>query len=115
MIREDLSTATDMELVFPRQTVTVPYSTFMGAQPDMDNPVVAQQVADSVRDWIYTQTDEVIRLNQLSQDDPDRQTDPAHSHAFWRGSGGQAEIVYRALIISVAWDGERFQYSFRAF
>lgn len=112
MIRADLSTIDDMELVFRDRTLTVPYSTFMGAIPDMTDPVVAQQVADSVRDWIYSELDTTIRLNQLHQDDPDRNTDPATPNMFWRGSGGQAVLVARPYVIRVIWDGERFQYSF---
>ena len=52
MIRADLSTATDMELVFSGRTLRVPYSTFMGVQMDMTDPVVAHQVEDAVQDWI---------------------------------------------------------------
>ncbi len=112
MIRADLSTVDDMELVFPDRTLTVPYSIFMGAQPDMDDPVVAQQVADSVRDWLYTELDRTIKVNQLSSDDPDKTTDPAQQSLFWRGSGGQKVLVMRPYWIRVTWDGERFQYSF---
>lgn len=117
MIRADLSTVDNMELVFPEGTLTVPYSTFMGAIPDMTDPVVAQQVADSVRDWIYSEReirnwDRVIKVNQLPQDDPDRTTDPEQLGEFWRGSGGQKVLVARRYIVRVIWDGERFQYSF---
>jgi len=118
MIRADLSTTADLELVFPGGTLAVPYSTFMGLSPDMTDPVVAQQVADAVRDWIYTERetrgwDGVIRVNQLPNDDPAKTTDPATEGMFWRGSGGQKVLVAREFIIDVKWDGERFQYGFR--
>ena len=113
MIRADRSTTTTLELEFPSGTLTVPYSTFMGQQPDMSDPVVAQQVADAVRDWIYTQRDETIKVNRLPTDDPAKTTDPATEGSFWRGSGGQKVLVTRELIIFVAWDGERFQYGLR--
>lgn len=112
MIRADRSTVNGMELVFPDRTLTVPYSTFMGAIPDMTDPVVAQQVADSVRDWIYGEIEITIKVNQLPQDDPDRAADPARDGLFWRGSGGQRVLVGRPYTVIVIWDGERFQYSF---
>lgn len=111
MIRADLSDNVSMKLVFPDRTLEVPYSTFMGMIPDMTDPVVAQGVADGVRDWIYTQIDEETKLNKLPQDDPDRQTDPGTRNEFWRGNGGQKVLVARPYKITVKWDGERFQYS----
>ena len=118
MIRADLSSDTDLKLVFPGGTLEAPYSTFMGLQPDMADPVVAQQVADSVRDWIYSEReardwDTTIKLKRLSNDDPAKTTDPAEEGSFWRGSGGQTVLVAREFIINVRWDGERFQYGFR--
>jgi hypothetical protein len=110
MIREDRSTTLDMELDFGSGlVVTVPYSGFQGAQPgDPGN----QLVLDAIRDFIYGEIEDTIRLNQLPQGDPDKTTDPATEAMFWRGSGGQAELVSRPLIVAVAWDGERYQYSF---
>ena len=113
MIREDRSTTTDMELVFSDRTLSVPYSTFMGAQPDMTDPVIAQQVADSVRDWIYSELDDEIRVNKLPNGEPAKTTDPKREGEFWRGTGGQKVLVMRQSIVSVTWNGERFQYGFR--
>lgn len=111
MIREDLSDNVSMKLVFKDQTLEVPYSTFMGAVPDMTDPVVAQGIADSVRDWIYTQIDTETKLNKLPQDDLDRSTDPGTPNEFWRGNGGKKVLVARPYTVTVKWDGERFQYS----
>ena len=109
MISADRSTKTDMELVFSGRTLRVPYSTFMGVQQDMTDPVVAQQVADALRDWIYTQTDERVRINKLPRGEPAQDIDPAEEGLFYDGN----EIVMRELIIDVKWDGERFQYGSR--
>jgi hypothetical protein len=109
MIRRDLSTTTDMVLEFPSGTLTVPYSGFMGLQPDMSDPVQAAQVEAAIQAWIYSQLDERERRNRLPQDDPARDTDPAQEGYFWDGQ----DIVTRPYIIGVRWDGERFQYSVR--
>ncbi len=118
MIHADLSTTIGMKLVFPEGTLEVPYSTFMGAQPDMTNPAVAQTVADAVRDWIYMEREDrgwdfVIRVNQLSANDPDKTTNPASEGLFWRGTGGLKELVGRTYIVKVIWSGVKFEYSFR--
>lgn len=109
MIRADRSNTTDLELEFPSGTISVPYSTIAGVITDPASP----EMLAAVRDWIYSQLDSEIRLNQLPQNDPDRSTDPATESMFWRGNGGQRALVSRPYIVSVTWDGERFQYSFR--
>ncbi len=111
MIREDRSTTLDMELVFGSGlVVTVPYSGFLGVSPGDPG---SQLVLDGIRDHIYSQIDERQKKNSLPLDDPDRAIDPAQEGYFWDGGGGNPDIVSRPLIVTVTWDGERYQYSFR--
>ncbi len=44
-----------------------------------------------------------IRVNQLPTDDPDRAADPGRESAFWEGTGGNKEAVYRGIIIETEW------------
>ena len=44
-----------------------------------------------------------IRVNQLPTDDPDRTADPGRESAFWEGTGGNKEVVYRSRIIEAIW------------
>ena len=112
MIRADRSTTLDMELDFGSGlVVTVPYSGFQGVVPDDPGN---QLVLDGIRDYIYTQIDSRQKKNSLPQSDPARSTDPATEGYFWDGGGGNPDIVSRPLIVTVAWDGERYQYGFRA-
>ena len=111
MIREDRSNTTDLLLVFPGITITVPYSTFAGIAPgDPGN----QLILDGIRDWIYTQLDTRKKKSTLPLGDPDRATDPALEGYFWDGQGGNPDIVIRPFIAIVIWDGGRYQYSFRS-
>ncbi len=110
MIREDRSSILDMELDFGSGLVIiVPYLGFQGLAADPDDPLVL----NAIRDHIYSLIESTIRLNQLPNDDPDKATDPAQEGFFWRGSGGQAELVSLPLIVTVTWDGTRYQYIFR--
>ncbi len=109
MIREDRSSTTDLELVFPDRIITVPYAGFQGLATEPDDPLVL----DAIRDWIHSQLDHRVKKNSLPQDDPDRATDPATESTFWEGGGGNPDIVYRPYIATVTWGGERYQYSFR--
>ncbi len=111
MIREDRSTALDMDLDFGSGLIAaVPYSGFLGVAPgDPGN----QLVLDGLREHIYSQIDSRQKKNSLPMDDPDRSADPATEGHFWDGGGGNPDIVSRPLIVSVAWDGERYQYGFR--
>ncbi len=44
-----------------------------------------------------------IRVNRLPPDDPDRIADPGKEHAFWEGTGGNKEAVYRGIIVETKW------------
>ncbi len=44
-----------------------------------------------------------VRVNQLPVDDPDRATDPGRESAFWEGTGGNKEAVYRGVVIEAVW------------
>ncbi len=111
MIREDRSNTLDMELDFGSGlVVTVPYSGFQGVSPGDPG---SQLVLDGIRDYIYSQIDSRQKKNRLPQDDPARSADPATEGYFWDGGGGNPDIVSCPLIVTVRWDGERYQYSFR--
>ena len=70
-------------------------------------------VLDGSRDHISSQIASRQKKNSLPRDDPARSTDPATEGYFWDGGGGNPDIVCRQLIVTVAWDGEWYQYSFR--
>ena len=111
MIREDRSTTLDMELDFGSGlVVTVPYSGFQGVAPDDPGN---QLVLDDLRAHIYSVIDERVKKNTLPKNEPARDTDPAEEGLFWDGGGGNPDIVSRPLIVTVSWDGERYQYGFR--
>lgn len=61
----------------------------------------AQHVIDHAQSWL----DKVIKLKDLPADDPDKTPGTDTPWKFWRGTGGNAEIVYRSVIIKdVTWD-----------
>ncbi len=44
-----------------------------------------------------------VRANQLPSDDPDRAADPGRESAFWEGTGGNREVVYRGTVVEALW------------
>jgi hypothetical protein len=111
MIRRDSSTDTQLDLEFPSGTISVPYTTILGVPPPDPG---AQEVLDGIRDWLYSQLGTRTRLNQLPQGDPDRTADPGREGLFWDETVNPTELVSRPYIITVTWDGTKYQYSFRA-
>ena len=110
MIREDRSSALSMELDFGSgEVITVLYLGFQGLAAEPDDPLVL----DGIRDHIYSLRDKRQKKNSLPHDDPARAADPATEGYFWDGGGGNPDIVARQLIVTVTWDGERYQYGFR--
>ncbi len=73
----------------------------------------SKRMLDGIRDHIYSLRDKRQKKNSLPHDDPARAADPATEGYFWDGGGGNPDIVARQLIVTVTWDGERYQYGFR--
>ena len=59
------------------------------------NEVRQQHIIDQAQLWFDTR----IKLKDLPADDPNKTTDPAMPHLFWEGTGGNAELVSRNLVI----------------
>jgi hypothetical protein len=73
-----------------------------------------QRIIDNVqRQFLDTR----IKLSDLPDDDPDKNTDPGLPHLFHEGQGGNAELVSRSIVIEdVTWDDNAtppLQVSFR--
>lgn len=109
MIRRDRSTSNGADLEFTGGTVI--NFQFSGVQ----FPPGSADAIEMVRATIQNQLDERQKLNTLPNDDPDRQSDPGLPNLFWDGPGqpGNTDLVSRSLIVTVTWDGEKYQFSCR--
>ena len=78
---------------------------FAGFPPSAGtNEARAQHVIDHAQSWLDT----VIKLKDLPADDPDKTPGTNTPHKFWRGTGGNAELVFRTVVIeNVSWDETR--------
>ena len=110
MIRADRSTTTRLELDFGDDNpISESYAAIAGVILDP----ASQEMLDAVRDHIYSKIDTVVKRSTIPHNDPAWIADPAEEGLFWRGGGGNPDVVIRPLIVTVTWDGERYQYGFR--
>jgi hypothetical protein len=116
LIRRDDSNTTDMQITLEGGgVVTLNYS--VGIQ----FPPGSQGAIDFITALLFNDPSNMtrIRLNQLPNDDPDRDTDPGigitDPAMFWDGPGqpGNTDLVSVSSYYTVTWDGEKYQFSSR--
>lgn len=72
------------------------------------------KIAATLQDLIQADFETVQKVKDLPDDEPCKNTDPADlgygECCFWRGQGGNKELVGRSQIISVSYDSDNSLY-----
>lgn len=112
MIRRDDSTTTDMVITLEGDSV-VTLNYFSGVQFTPGSPD-AIAFLEALLDQ-HPSNMKRTAIKDLSNDNPDKDTDPARPSLFWSDPRGRPndELVGQSSKYTVTWDGERYQYSCR--
>ena len=98
-------TVTDTYVEVDRGNGAVLHFDFADFPPSADTNETRQaHIIAHVQDWL----DYRVKLRNLEDGDPNKTIDPALPHLFWEGTGGNAEIVQRNIVIeNVTYDSAK--------